>query len=95
MFPILFVVAEEVILAEERTTEEEKLHIMEGKGTKGRNTWDDFFFKSWSTYFFRWVPKKNIRDFLLLMRDELNDVHIWWASDSFCTFGNQRENGSV
>ena len=38
MFPILFVVAEEVILAEERTTEEEKLHIMEGKGTKGRNT---------------------------------------------------------
>ena len=95
MFPILFVVAEEVILAEERTTEEEKLHIMEGKGTKGRNTWDDFFSNLEALISLDEYQKKNIRDFLLLMRDELNDVHIWWASDSFCTFGNQRENGSV
>lgn len=33
----LFITAEEVILAEERTTEEEKMHIIEGNGKNGCN----------------------------------------------------------
>lgn len=32
-FPIFLDTIEEVILAEERTTEEERLHIMEGKAS--------------------------------------------------------------